>query len=287
MIKPLTLLAALLALASPCGAEVHVLDFDTTPPAGQLSASDIPSGAGHYVLDEADSLAPKLRIRAESTLSENTIAPTYLVIKQGKAPVAVDLYGNELLRRWIISGRHLGALIMTVTEPLPATHVILAGRNLDKTDRRRLHALGSAALALGSKHADQAEGAVATALALVPALATYAAAYTNAPTLIAETASATVATETGAAAVPPTDEASAEYIPVTISHWDQLSAKLDWPLIRAVSIIVGGLMILVFGAIFLPRALRPRRLLFPEIEPRTRFSAPFAGGNNAQIKFRS
>jgi hypothetical protein len=280
-------LALLVGLATPCGAEVFVLDFDSSPPAGRLSVADIPNGAGRYVVDESGSLPPELQLKTESTLSKNFTAPTFLIIKEGRLPVAPDLFGNELLRRWIVHGRHLSAVVISVTDPLPETHVVLAGRNLSSTDIQHLDKLGTSALALSSLQSGQAEGAAATALALVPALATFAAAYDGAPAMVVTTESSV---DEKSAAPPAAKEATTppvEYTPVTISHWDKLSAKLDWPLIRAVSAIVGGVMFLVLGAIFLPRLFRKQRYYFPEIDPRSRFSAPFAGGSNAQIKFRA
>lgn len=280
-------IALIVGLASPCGAEVFVLDFDSTPPAGRLSVSDIPKGKGRHVVDESGSLPPELQLKTEASLKENSSAPTFLVIKEGRLPVAPELYGNELLRRWIIHGRHLSAVVISVTDPLPETHVILAGRNLSSTDVQQLDKLGSSALALSSQQSSQAEGAAATALALVPALATFAAAYDGTPAMVVK---ADAAVNESSTAAPAAKEAAApplEYTPVTISHWDKLSAKLDWPLIRAVAAIVGGVMFLVLGAIFLPRLFRKQRYYFPEVDPRSRFSAPFAGGSNAQIKFRA
>ncbi len=284
--SPGNILAAGCALAFACTseAEVHVLDFEKTPAAGLLSVADIPerSGTGH-VIDETGSLVSELLLKTETALRRRPGAPTYLVIKDGGLPTSTDAYGNELLRRWITGGGRLGALVLSVSEPLPATHVVLAGRDLNSTDRQRLRDLGAAALALSATKGDPAEGAAATALGLAEALATFATAYHD--SIIAPTPTP----DAGAAGSPQGADAAKPAPPGkpnTTSHWDILSAKLDWPLIRAVSLAVGGITLLIAGMLILPRLLGNRSLHFPEHEPRKRFSAPYAGGSNAQIRYR-
>ena len=287
MSRPTLALLCLAALASvqDALAEVHIFDFTKTPAAGQLSLSEIPERPADRIVDEAGRLSAEVRGRAEEALGAARSAPTYLVILDGDLPAPPEVYGNELLRRWVTGGGRLGALVLAVPSPLPATHVMIAGKALDQEDIAQLRQLATAALALAGEDQSQADGAARSATSLLSALETFAELYNE--SIASPKTPPGMGTETdpkgsGATSI----IASESYIPTETSRWDRLAAELDWGKVRTVAAIVGGLLLLVSSAILLPRIFRNRRLIFPECEPRQRFSAPFSGGSNAQIKFR-
>ncbi len=279
---------ALLFMSTPkdVNAETIVLDFELTPPAGKLSVTDVPRNPRSFVIDEPARFSPGDKSDLEQSLTKMQDAPTYLVIKKGKLPVPADLYGNELLRRWTANQARFSALILCVNTPLPKIFVILAGRNLTPATRSELLKLGNAALHLADDQPDQLEALKATAAALAPALKIFTELYRGSPpqpnlTVPARNLSPPLQAQVKGRLYERSNTKK------TTSQWDLLAAKLDWNLIRILSIITGCIISLVIALVILRRIRLHRPLYFPIHQPRHRFSAPYAGGSNAQIKYDS
>ena len=281
--------------------QIHVLDFDEMPAAGLLSIDLVPAKPKAGVVDELDEISPEIRKQTEHVLKSTYRAPTFVVVKDGALPTEPDTYGNEILRRWIsgTTGK-LGAVVMVTSEPKPVTHIVLAGRGLEKVDVENLRDLATAALGLAPGDLTPADRGAKIAAGLVPPLETFAQIYSEA--LAREPEGSGSTTETGAAAVAalgvdapaePTPPAQSEpresALPEadTTSHWDILSAKLDWQKVRVIAGILGVAAALILAVVILPRLFRTHRYTFPEHEPRRRFDAPYSGGSNAQVSFGS
>ena len=290
-------IAGLLALPPVAGAaEVHVIDFDKMPTVGLLSIDVVPDEPLDNVVDQPGALPPATLEATENKLGGSERAPVYLALLEGALPAEPQLYGNEILRRWISGDAvRLAAIVLSVVEPSPSTHVVLAGRNLDREDIEDLRALANAALRMASEEASASNRAAAIATGLVPALDTFAAAY-DAPLSPAgegpaEAATAGAPTDSTPAPAAGGSATAGEFKPeanrATSSHWDILAERLDWALIRLVAWIAGGILTLALLIFVLPKLLRRRRYQFPEHEPRQRFDGPYAGGSNAQVNFGS
>lgn len=262
-----------LSAGNPASAEVLVLDFAETPAPGLLSVAAIPELPESHVIDADGLLDATQKARVENALKGQTLAPAFFVLQRGPLPTETASYANELLKRWTTGGGRLAAMVLAVQQPLPKTHVILAGRGLDRTDIEHLQELGRASLNLAPSTTGLTSGAVEILDGLIPAVETFAEAYGKSSLLAQEPPNQEGITET------PLRETK------TTSHWDLLAAKLDWNSVRVVAAIIGGVLVLGAAVLLLPRFLRRRRLRFPEHEPRTRFSAPFGGGSNAQIRY--
>jgi hypothetical protein len=282
---------ALLFITTPneIEAETIVLDFGLTPPAGKLSVTDIPKNPRSFVIDEPARFSLGDKSDLEQSLTKMQTAPTYVVIKKGELPVPANLYGNELLRRWTANGVRFSALILCVDTPLPKIFVILAGRNLTPATKIDLLKLGNASLRLTDDQPDQLEALKATAVALAPALKTFAEFYRE------SSPQSNLAVPVRKLSPPMSLAARQDQVKgqlysrgntkKTTSQWDLLAAKLDWNLIRILSIITGCIISLVMALVLLRRIRRHRPLYFPIHQPRHRFSAPYSGGSNAQIKY--
>ncbi|MFP6874537.1 MAG: hypothetical protein VCA55_13635 [Verrucomicrobiales bacterium] len=284
-------LVALISAVTPkeANAETIVLDFELTPPAGKLSVTDIPRNPRSFVIDEPARFSPGKKSELEQSLAKMQSALTYVVIKKGKLPVPADLYGNELLRRWTPGGVRFSALVLCVNTPLPEILVILAGRNLKQNTENNLLKLGNAALHLANGQTDQLEGVKTTAVALASALDTFAELYRQPGsqpnlTVPARNLSPPFSPATSQ------DQAEGQLYSrsngqKTTSQWDLLAARIDWNLIITISIIIGGFISLVIALVLVRRICRHRPLYFPIPQSRHRFSAPYSGGSNAQIKY--
>ena len=263
-------------------ADVFVLDFDETPAAGTLSLASVPDLPQNKVVDADGMLNDTLRFRAEQGLAGRRYSHTFLVIQKGPLPALPASYGNELLRRWTTAGDRLAGMVIAVEQPLPETHVVLAGRGLDETDIKHLKSLGQAALELAPVGATLGEGALEVMIGLIPALEAFATAYSESLLTPVQADS-----EQPPAVAPAAPEPAAEPVreSKTTNHWDLLSAKLDWASIRLISAITGAVLLVGALIILLPRFMRVRRLQFPMHQARSRFSAPFGGGSNAQVSY--
>jgi hypothetical protein len=69
------------------------------------------------------------------------------------------------------------------------------------------------------------------------------------------------------------------------THWEALSAKLNWILLRTIAAVIGCMLIAIGGFVIVRRLRQSTCLYFPDHQPRKRFSAPFAGGSNAQVRY--
>jgi len=290
---PVFAFVALLFATTPgeTNAEVIVLDFELTAPAGKLSVADIPINPRSFVIDEPARFAPVDKSNLEQSLTKIQGAPTYVVIKKGKLPVPADLYGNELLRRWTANEAQFSSLVLCVNTPLPKIFVILGGRNLTPATKNDLLKLGNAALRLTDSQPDQLEGLKATATALAPALKTFAEFYRRS-SLQANLPVPARNLSPPLSPVPHQNQVTGQLssrgnAKKTTSQWDLLAAKLDWNLIHTLIIITACIIFLLTALILLRRILRHRPLYFPIHQPRHRFSAPYSGGSNAQIKYGS
>jgi hypothetical protein len=266
-----------------------VLDFEITPPAGKLSVTDIPKKPRSFVIDEPAEFSAGQRSELESSLAKMNAAPTYVVNKKGKLPVSADLYGNELLRRWTASGARFSAMVLNVDTPLPEIFVIISGRNLDSGTKNDLLTMGNAALNLIDDESGQFEDIQRIAAALASALNTFAELYQE-PGLRSSPAPAedNLSPQLLAHADPPAGKPfSRSHSQKTTSQWNLLSAKLDWHLIRILFIFICAIISLPILLLLFRRIRRHRPLYFPVHKPRHRFSAPYSGGSNAQIKYVS
>ena len=266
-----------------------VLDFEVTPPAGKLSVADIPKKPMSFVIDEPAEFSTGQKSELESSLARMSAAPTYVVNKKGKLPVSADLYGNELLRRWTANGARFSAMVLNVDTPLPEIFVIISGRNLDSGTKNDLLALGNAAIKLVDDEPDQFEDIQRIATALATALSTFAELYQEPgtqpePALTEDNQSPELPVNTAQTEGQPFPQ---DHSQKTTSQWDLLSAKLDWRLIRILFIVICAIISLVIITLLFRRIRQHRPLYFPVHKPRHRFSAPYSGGSNAQIKYVS
>lgn len=268
-----------------------ILDFDITPPAGKLSVTEIPKKPRSFVIDEPAQFSAAEKSELENSLSGEHTVPTYIVIKKGKLPVPVNLYCNELLRRWTASTARFSAMILSIDTPLPETFVIISGRNIDADTRDDLLKLGNAALKLIDNEPGQFEDIRRIASALSPALNTFTELYRKSgdqPPPAAAEGNLSPAVSADARASPgQAFPHSHSHSQKTTSQWDLLSAKLDWHLIRILFILVCAILSIAVAIIISLRIRRHRPLYFPVHKPRHRFSAPYSGGSNAQIKYVS
>ena len=266
-----------------------VLDFETTPPAGKLSVTEIPKKPKSFVIDEPAGFSSVQKSELENSLAGMRSAPTYVVIKKGRLPVSANLYGNELLRRWTPSGASFSAMVLSIDTPLPKTFVIIAGRNLDPVTKIDLLQLGNAALKLIDDQPGQFGNIRRISTALSPALNTFSELYREPGTLrIPPSTEDKLSPEVAGNAAPLTEPpVPLAYRQKTTSQWDLLSTKLDWHLIRILFIIMCAILSMAAIIILLRRIRRHRPLYFPLHKPRHRFSAPYSGGSNAQIKYVS
>ncbi len=267
------------------GADVHVLDLSQTAAAGMLSIDVVPPVPRRNLSDVGGVLSAERRGEIERQLAEVNDTALFLVIQEGELPAPVDVYGNELLRRWTATPRSLAALVLDVAEPVPKTHILFAGRDLSSSDIQQLHGLGTATLGLLQPGAPRGEAAAQMTLDLIPALdAVTAGLSSNAPLPEAVAEAPAVAAPTSAIGVARPD-APTPVQPSPKNRWELVSAKINWSLLRLVAGVLGGALVTIAAVILLPRLLRNRRIAFPDHLPRRRFSAPFAGGSNAQVQY--
>lgn len=286
---PTLILIALCIVGIPLKAASRtiVLDLESTAPAGKLSVTQIPKKPAAFVIDEPAKLSFQQKADLDSLLSKAHAAPTYIVIKKGKLPVPAALYGNELLSRWTGGEKAFSAMVLQADSPIPETFVIIAGRNLDAPTRNDLLQLGNAALALIDEQPLQFADIRQIATALSEAINTFAQFSGESPFITANESSAGKQ-DTAMSSTPVTVTGQ----PVSItrhqgqtSQWDLLAARLDWSLIRILFITICAIILLIITIMVLRRIRRRRPLFFPVHEPRHRFSAPYSGGSNAQIKY--
>jgi len=284
---PAIILIAIVAGSIPLMANSRtiVLDLDVTPPAGKLSVTQIPKKPTAFVIDEPAMLSFPQKAEINSLLSKANDAPTYVVLKKGKLPVAATLYGNELLSRWTGKAKGFSAMILLTNSSFPELFVIIAGRRLDETTRNDLLQLGNAALSLVKESPAQFSEIIRLAEGLSGALNTFSQIsgnHASAPVKLSE--SQKHETTTYSVSVTGTSQSTPIKRGKT-SQWDLLSSRLDWPLIQKLVIYLGAVVLPLIGVLVLRRIRRNRPLFFPIHEPRYRFNAPYSGGSNAQIKY--
>jgi hypothetical protein len=196
-------------------------------------------------------------------------------LPKGTSPEA---FANEVLRRWDSAEPNLTAMVFTIAEPLSAIHIAISGRGLSKENTRRLREVGNQALAAMPSQAPFADAAATAATELQRQLIE---AEISSKPLVAVEDSAPVLAETEHSSL--LQEPAS---PAPSSRWEALSRKLNWQMIRVVSSVLGGLLVSICALLLLRRHYSRRGLVFPAHLPRKRFSAPFAGGSNAQIGYR-
>ncbi|MCP4849508.1 MAG: hypothetical protein GY899_16340 [Verrucomicrobiaceae bacterium] len=251
--------------------------------------ADIPKKPRSFVVDEPAQFSSGQKSKLESAMAKMSAAPTYIVNKKGRLPVSANLYANELLRRWSSSGTNFSAMVLSVDTPLPEIFVVISGRNLDPGTRNDLLTLGNAAIKLIDGQSGQFKDIQKIATAIAPALNTFAQLYqkpgippsfdTNEINQLTDLPAN--APLTGRQPFPRDRSSKAS------SQWDLLSSTLDWRLIHILFIITCATVFLAGIALLFRRIRRHRPLYFPVHKPRHRFSAPYSGGSNAQIKYVS
>lgn len=270
-----------IALPPTAGAKVFVFDFDDTAPAGQLSLAALPPSPVGAISDPGNRLDPQIAAQAQRDLAAgDPTIPVFLLVSDKALPPATTeaQFANEILRRWDAAERNLSGLVFTIPEPLPSIHVAIGGRALAAADVSALREIGSKALAAMPSQAAFGDAAATAAYELKRRLAD--ATLSGTQPLAAPVDNASRPESAGAVSDPPATQDAPS------SRWEALSRTLNWQAIRVWSSILGGLLVSVCTLLLYRRYRSRRDLRFPEHLPRKRFSAPFAGGSNAQITYR-